>query len=292
MTDALAYLDGLFHDDSDDDGAFNWDVNDHVAASVPDAWKAEAVAPDTNAPPGGDGGAPHAEEPVEAFDVDRWQQTMQAFHRQEEERRVMIDVDADRPAEREMPRTTVRSIEKWNRQTECRTALDWDAVEHELERIERRHRPLDHRRRHDAKRPAIAADRVRSLISDFGESIVNGPWFVCVICRRQFENQPQLDRHCKESIYHLLNVRELERTGYSVSLPSLQMQTPSEFAAFTDSIGMELLKNMGWKVGDQIGCGRETMEVPVGSVQGRTGIGATPARKETPTERARRRFYK
>ncbi|EDR23158.1 hypothetical protein EDI_031790 [Entamoeba dispar SAW760] len=161
---------------------------------------------------------------------------------------------------------TKKNILRWNKRTQTMNEEDWKAVELEYEnsciRLEHENKRVlkgKELKRHGLGMiHGIDVKKIRSMIEDFGERIVQPPWFVCVICRRQFKDKDELQKHCNESIFHCINCKLLNDINYEITdkqlslkqLPSsLSEQTsayPTTIPNINENIGAHLLKQMGW----------------------------------------------
>lgn len=294
MSGRFAYLDTLLKADNNDDDeeCYDWDTSETKKPQV----KVEDTKPAKVA----------IKKPEQAshppVDVN-WDIMVRSYTNSSVE---------DHPPSMDVPpkgegRTNMKAmgnIMRWNKRNQDVSKDEWDAIGEEFHECNKK---LDHINKRVLKGNAVKRGvlwdnvgprKIISLIEDFSEKIIQPPWFVCVICRRQFNTTEQLEMHCRNSLLHIFYCRLLSQNDYVVTGRTLSnteekidKAIPTEIPNMSENVGTLLLKGMGWKEGETLGITPSTIEFSVSRNDNRAGIGADGSRlplHETPLERARR----
>ncbi|KAL7715386.1 C2H2-type domain-containing protein [Entamoeba marina] len=271
MTDKLSYLDGLFNNHNDnemeDDDCYQWDTNMSLNKQI-HGFKKDVI----QAKP-----QPRTEQiPVqEQFNMDILLNSYTSLKKVESKDTVH--------ALEQKEKQVKGNINRWNKRTTEIDENERHKMELEFEASTKRKLKSEQKQKErQSKRPSYLhycdIGKVISLINDFGEIINDDPWFVCVVCRRQFISFMDLNKHIDTSIFHALNTRLLNKEGVVLNGEHKQLDKgayPTDIPDLHNNIGTEILKNIGWKDGEIVGKTKSTIEVNVVTNTSRAGIGAS-----------------
>ncbi|ELP93354.1 hypothetical protein EIN_057590 [Entamoeba invadens IP1] len=278
MSRRLSYLDELMNNDVEEDECFDWEGNEKPKAAKPCVLPKENVEPVVES-------VVKSHEKIEKVEESQPNYMNFDFYKVEPKKK---ESEEKIEPQNEIAHCgkTRKDIARWNKRTQTMDDNDWKAVRNEFDTSCRK---LDYNNKKktilkDSKKSIqwenLDVKKIRSMVEDFGEKIIQPPWYVCVVCRRQFDTEEMLRLHCEKSVLHYVNTNILTSIDYEMTGRTLKVgeapqhtthqQYPTEIPNIENNVGFQLLKQMGFDQTQEYNTEQQNVELK----QTRAGIGA------------------